>query len=60
MMADFTKYFLMIREDDPEGTAKDVIEYTLEKTRGQIDWDQNSMKAVIPSAHGNINHVCRV
>lgn len=60
MMADFTKYFLMIREDDPEGTAKDIIAYTLEKTKGQIDWDESTMKAVIPSAHGNINHVCRV
>ena len=63
-MSDFSKYFLMIREDDPEGTAKDVIEYTLFKTKGtgenQIDWDEATMQAVIPGQHGNLNHVCRV
>ena len=63
-MSDFSKYFLMIREDDPEGTARDVIEYTLYKTKGtgenQIDWDEATMQAVIPGQHGNLNHVCRV
>ena len=59
-MTDFSKYFLMIREDDPEGTAKTVIEYTLLKTRDTIDWDETSMKAKIPAEHGTLNHVCRV
>ena len=63
-MQDFSKYFLMIREDDPEGTAKDVIAYTLFKTKGtgenQIDWDEASMRAIIPPEHGNLNHVCAV
>ena len=63
-MSDFSKYFLMINEDDPEGTEKTVIEYTLFKTQGteegKIDWDTASMKAKIPSEHGNLNHVCRV
>ena len=31
---DYTTYFLMIREDDPEGTERDVIAYTLYKTKG--------------------------
>ena len=63
-MADYSKYFLMIREDDPEGTERDVIAYTLFKTKGtgenQIDWDESSMHAVIPPEHGNLNHVCAV
>lgn len=63
-MADYSKYFLMIREDDPEGTARDVIAYVLHKTKGkgekQIDWDETSMHAVIPPEHGNLNHVCAV
>ena len=33
-MSDFSKYFLMINEDDPEGTEKTVIAYTLLKTQG--------------------------
>ena len=61
---DYSKYFLMIREDDPEGTERDVIAYTLYKTKGtgenQIDWDEGSMHAVIPPEHGNLNHVCAV
>ena len=61
---DYSKYFLMIREDDPEGTERDVIAYTLFKTKGtgenQIDWDESSMHAVIPPEHGNLNHVCAV
>ncbi len=59
-MGDFTKYFLMINEEEPEKTEKAVIRYVLEKTRGQIDWDEASMEAKIPAAHGNLNHVCRV
>ena len=58
------KYTLIIREDDPEGTARDVIAYTLRMTKGtgenQIDWDEDSMHAVIPPEHGNLNHVCAV
>jgi 5-methylthioribose kinase len=63
-MSDFSKYFLMINEDDPATTEKTVIEYTLFKTKGtekgKIDWDEATMKAKIPSEHGNLNHVCRV
>ena len=63
-MSDFSKYFLMINEEDPVGTEKVVIEYTLLKTqgtgKGKIDWDRDSMKAKIPAEHGNLNHVCRV
>ena len=59
-MTDFSKYFLMINEADPVNTEKVVIEYVLYKTRNEIDWDENSMKAIIPSEHGNLNHVCRV
>lgn len=63
-MSDYSKYFLMIREDDPEGTEKDVIAYTLFKTKGtgdnRIDWDEATMHAVIPPEHGNLNHVCAV
>ena len=32
-MTDFSRYFLMIREDDPAATARDVIAYTLLKTK---------------------------
>lgn len=63
-MTDFSKYFLMINESKPEETEKLVIEYTLLKTKGtekgKIDWDVSTMKAKIPKAHGNLNHVCRV
>ena len=61
-MKDFSKYFLLIREDDPAGTEEDVIAYTRHKTQesGMIDWDVPSMRAVIPDQHGNLNHVCRV
>ncbi|MBQ9436734.1 MAG: S-methyl-5-thioribose kinase [Lachnospiraceae bacterium] len=50
----------MIREDDPAGTAKDIIAYTLSKTKGEIPWEESSMKAEIPASHGNLNHVCQV
>ena len=63
-MTDFSKYFLMIHEDDPETTEKTIIEYTILKTKGtepgKIDWDVASMKATIPTEHGNLNHVCQV
>ncbi|MEE1113971.1 MAG: S-methyl-5-thioribose kinase [Eubacterium sp.] len=59
-MSDFSKYFLMINESDPETTEKVVIEYTLLKTKGEIDWDEATMAAKIPGSHGNLNHVCRV
>ena len=63
-MTDFSKYFLMINENKPEETEKLVIEYTLFKTKGtgegKIDWDEATMQAKIPAAHGNLNHVCRV
>lgn len=63
-MSDFSKYFLMIREDDPEGTEKVIIEYTLHMTKGtgenKINWDEATMRAVIPPEHGNLNHVCQV
>ncbi|MCH4032424.1 MAG: S-methyl-5-thioribose kinase [Lachnospiraceae bacterium] len=50
----------MINESDPVETEKVIIAYTLEKTAGQIDWDRDTMRAKIPSEHGNLNHVCRV
>lgn len=63
-MRDFSKYFLMIQEADPETTEEIIIEYTILKTKGtepgKIDWDVNSMKVKIPSEHGNLNHVCQV
>ena len=62
-MADFSKYFLMIDEGNPELTQKNVIEYTLLKTsegKNKIDWDVATMTARIPKEHGNLNHVCRV
>lgn len=63
-MTDFTKYFLMIDEADPEATERVVKEYVLLKTQGtgdnKIDWEEESMRVVIPKEHGNLNHVCRV
>jgi len=38
---------------------KDIVEYTLLKATS-IDWDKDSMKAVIPKEHGNLNYVYRV
>lgn len=57
---DYSKYFLMINEEDEEETARIVIDYTLTKTGEFIPWDQATMEAHIPSEHGNLNHVCRV
>lgn len=59
-MSDFSKYFLMIDESKPKETEKIVIEYTLLKTRKEINWDEETMTAKIPEEHGNLNHVCRV
>ena len=38
---------------------KRQIEYTLEKTT-EIPWDRDSMEAVVPPSHGNLNYVYRV
>lgn len=59
-MSDFSKYFLMINEEDAEATEKVVLEYTLFKTGNLVNWDVDTMRARIPSGHGNLNHVCRV
>ncbi len=57
---DFSKYFLMIDETNPIKTSNIITEYTLSKTKNQIDWDIDSIKVEIPKEHGNLNHVCRV
>lgn len=51
-MGKYDKYFQM--------TVDDIVDYTLEKTKGQIDWDKSTMEAVVPSSHGNLNYVYRV
>lgn len=51
-MKKFDTYFLM--------TVEDVIAYTLEKTEGLIAWDKESMHAIVPSQHGNLNYVYRI
>ena len=51
-MSRFDKFFQM--------TVDDIVEYTLEKTSGQIDWDKESMHALVPPEHGNLNYVYRV
>ena len=48
-MSRFDKYFQM--------DISDIVEYTLEKTKGVIDWDVDTMKATIPEKHGNLNYV---
>lgn len=48
----FDHYFQM--------NVEDVIEYTLKKTDGQIDWDKATMEAQVPPSHGNLNYVYRV
>lgn len=50
-MSRFDHYFQM--------SVDDVIEYTLKKAP-DIPWDRASMKAVVPSSHGNLNYVYRV
>ena len=47
-MSRFDHYFQM--------NVGDVIEYTLEKTT-EIPWDRDSMEAVVPPSHGNLNYV---
>ena len=59
-MNDYSQYFLMIRESDPASTSRDVIPYILLKTSDEISWDKSSIRAEIPAAHGNLNHVCRI
>lgn len=51
MMSRFDHYFQM--------NVDDVIEYTLEKAT-EIDWDRDSMEAVVPDSHGNLNYVYRI
>lgn len=51
-MEKYSTYFLM--------TVDDAVDYALEKTRGMIDWDTDSMHAIVPSQHGNLNYVFRV
>lgn len=50
-MSRFDHYFQM--------NVDDVIEYTLEKAT-EIPWDRDSMEAVVPASHGNLNYVYRV
>ena len=50
-MSRFDHYFQM--------NVGDVIEYTLEKAT-EIPWDRDSMEAVVPPSHGNLNYVYRV
>ena len=50
-MSRFDKYFEM--------NVKDVVEYALMKTP-EIGWDKNSINAIIPAEHGNLNYVFRV
>lgn len=51
-MSKFDKYFLM--------DIDDVIAYTLEKTQDKVDWDKDTMEALVPKEHGNLNYVYRV
>lgn len=50
-MSRFDQYFQM--------TVDDIIEYTLEKA-ADIPWDRDSMEALVPPSHGNLNYVYRV
>lgn len=50
-MSRFDHYFQM--------SVEDIIEYTLRMTP-DLPWDRPSMKAVVPSSHGNLNYVYRV
>lgn len=50
-MSRFDHYFQM--------NVDDIIEYTLEKA-GEIPWDRDSMEAIVPKEHGNLNYVYRV
>jgi 5-methylthioribose kinase len=50
-MSRFDHYFEMDEQD--------VVDYILEKDIG-IDWDKDTIKAVMPAEHGNINYVFRV
>ncbi len=51
-MSRFAEYFQM--------DVSDIAEYAYEKTSEMIDWDRDSMVAIIPPEHGNLNHVYRV
>lgn len=50
-MSRFDTYF--------ELTPDDVVEYVMEKVP-EIAWDKDSIKAVIPAEHGNLNYVFHV
>ena len=50
-MSKFEHYFQM--------DVEDVIEYTLEKVK-EIPWDRDSVEAIVPKEHGNLNYVYRV
>ncbi len=51
-MSKYDSYFQM--------TVEDVAEYAFEKTKDQINWDRDTMQAIVPPEHGNLNHVYRV
>lgn len=51
-MGKFDKYFLM--------NEKDVEEYVLLKTSDCIAWDKETIKAIVPEEHGNLNYVFHV
>ena len=51
-MGKYDTYFQM--------NVDDIVDYTLEKTKGKIDWDVATMEAIVPSSHGNLNYVYRV
>lgn len=51
-MSRFDHYFQM--------DVGDIAEYTLEKTKGKINWDCDTMEVIVPKSHGNLNYVYRV
>ncbi|AEB06677.1 5'-methylthioribose kinase [Coriobacterium glomerans PW2] len=50
-MSRFETYFEM--------SPDDIVDYVLEKTPS-IDWDRDSLKAIVPAEHGNLNYVFHV
>ncbi|NLC25697.1 MAG: S-methyl-5-thioribose kinase [Fastidiosipila sp.] len=51
-MSKYDTYFQM--------AVGDVVDFTLKKTKDYIDWDIETMEAIVPPEHGNLNHVYRV
>lgn len=51
-MGKFDRYFLM--------NEKEVEEYVLLKTSDRIAWDKDTIHAVVPEEHGNLNYVFHV